>query len=149
MVKEIMSYIDMCKREGVSLQRGMNYELADDHSVILMSMRPDSPYDDELQNNGLTIIYEGHDAPRSTHQADPKAVDQPEIYPSGKLTQNGHFHKAAEEYKLGMRLPERVRVYEKIKAGIWSYNGVFHLVDSYQENSGSRRVWKFKLQSAE
>jgi hypothetical protein len=36
-------------------------------------------------------------------------------------------------------------VYEKIRDGIWSYNGVFNLTDSWQENDGNRMVFKFKL----
>ena len=38
MANEILPYIEMCRREGVSLQRGMNYELGGNHSVILMSV---------------------------------------------------------------------------------------------------------------
>ncbi len=34
------------------------------------------------------------------------------------LTQNGLFAEAAREYKQG-ELPELVRVYEKIRPGIW------------------------------
>ena len=36
-------------------------------------------------------------------------------------------------------------MYEKIKAGIWTDNGFFHLVDSWIENDGHRNVFKFKL----
>jgi hypothetical protein len=45
--------------------------------------------------------------------------------------------------------PERVRVYEKIRAGIWSYNGVFHLVDSWREKDEFRNVFKFRLIAVE
>jgi HNH endonuclease len=38
-----------------------------------------------------------------------------------------------------------VRVYEKIRNGIWSYNGMFDLVDCSVENSGRRDVFKFSL----
>jgi 5-methylcytosine-specific restriction endonuclease McrA len=40
-------------------------------------------------------------------------------------------------------------VYEKLKKGIWSYNGVFHLVDSWQESAEHRQVFKFKLVAVE
>jgi hypothetical protein len=40
-------------------------------------------------------------------------------------------------------------VYEKIKQGIWSYNGVFHLVDSWTEPAHGRNVFKFKLTAVE
>lgn len=35
MPNEIISYLEMCGREGASLQRGMNFGLAKNHSVIL------------------------------------------------------------------------------------------------------------------
>jgi hypothetical protein len=46
MLNEIIPYLEMCQREGVSLQRGMNFELRDNHSVILMSVRANAPYAD-------------------------------------------------------------------------------------------------------
>jgi len=48
MVNEIISYLEMCQREGSSLQRGMNFSMGGNHSVILMSVRPNAPYEDEL-----------------------------------------------------------------------------------------------------
>src|SRR5205085_7949099 len=41
---------------------------------------------------------------------------------------------------------ERVRVFEKIRDGIWVYNGLFDLIDGWRENAGKRVVYKFKLQ---
>ncbi|MDD1652672.1 MAG: HNH endonuclease [Methanomicrobiales archaeon] len=149
MENEIIPYVEMCRREGVSLQRGMNYELAKSHSVILMSVRRGAPYADRFEDDGSTIVYEGHDAPRSSRSMNPKGIDQPEQSPSGTLTENGKFHRAAQECKAGKRPPERVRVYEKIKEGIWSYNGVFHLVDSWREQAHGRSVFKFKLSAVE
>ena len=144
-----MPYLEMCQREGVGLQRGMNFELRDNHSVILMSVRPNAPYADRLEDDGTTLTYEGHDEPRSPKNPNPKTVDQPAHTPAGSLTQNGLFHRAAQPFKSGEREPERVRVYEKIKQGIWSYNGIFHLVDSWQESSEDCRVFKFKLVAVE
>ena len=40
----IISYIDMCREEGSSLQRGMNFRLRGGHSVVLMSVHPNAPY---------------------------------------------------------------------------------------------------------
>lgn len=40
-------------------------------------------------------------------------------------------------------------MYEKLRKGIWSYNGFFHLVDSWLETDGSRNVFKFRLQAIE
>jgi hypothetical protein len=146
---KIIPYIEMCRREGTNLQRGMNFGLGGDHSVILMSVRRNAPYRDKLEDNGTTLVYEGHDEPRTITDVNPKLLDQPERYPSGALTQNGKFHQAAQEAKTGLRSPERVRVYEKIHTGIWAYNGVFHLVDSWQEPDQHRRVFKFRLVTVE
>jgi hypothetical protein len=145
MTDEIIPYLEMCQREGVSLQRGMNFGLGGTYSVILMSLRENAPYADRLAEDGESLIYEGHDARRSGDAPDPKTVDQPEKTPGGRLTQNGLFHCAAQRYKEGLRDPERVRVYEKIMQGIWSYNGMFHLVDSWTENDKGRSVFKFRL----
>jgi hypothetical protein len=148
-VNEIVSYMEMCQRENVSLQRGMNYRIGRNYSVILMSVRPNAPYADRFENDGSTIIYEGHDVPRNHENPNPKIVDQLAELPSGLPTQNGKFYKAAKEYTQNRSQPERIRVYEKIKSGIWSYNGVFHLVDSWQEEINNRLVFKFKLIAVE
>jgi len=149
MANEIISYIEMCQREGVSLQRGMNFGLGGNHSVILMSVRPNAPYQDELKDGGSVLIYEGHDEPKSLSVPNPKRIDQPDRTSSGTLTQNGLFHKAAQEFRKKLRAPERVRVYEKLRQGVWSYNGVFHLIDSRRQQSGGRQVFKFKLVAVE
>lgn len=149
MSENIISYIEMCRREGVSLQQGMNFGIGGSHSVILMSTRPNAPYRDRLENGGTTLIYEGHDQPRSKSHPNPKMMDQPRHFPSGGLTQNGRFDQAAQSFKRGERPPERVRVYEKIRPGIWSYNGVFHLIDSWREPDEQRLVFKFKLVAVE
>jgi hypothetical protein len=135
----------MCRRESSSLQRGMNFRRSDGYSVILMSLREGAPYEDRLRDDGLTLIYEGHNAPRSQAAPDPKQLDQPEFGPSHRATQNGMFYAAAMAYKEGGSSPHRVRVYEKIQQGIWSYNGVFELVDAWREKASKRFVFKFKL----
>lgn len=149
MANEIISYLEMCRREGASLQRGMNFGLGGNHSVILMSVRPGAPYDDRLEDGGTVLVYEGHDAPRARGGPDPKNLDQLEFTDGERPTQNGLFHRCAQDYKVSRREPERVRVYEKIRQGIWSYNGVFHLVDSWRQVSGGRTVFKFKLVAVE
>lgn len=123
----------------------MNFRLKGRHSVILMSVRPNSPYRDEVQGEGAVLVYEGHDEPKRQGVSDPKALDQPEHQPGGGLTENGKFHQATQRYKAGQKGPDIVQVYEKIKAGIWTDNGLFHLVDSWIENDGNRNVFKFKL----
>ncbi len=145
MANEIISYLEMCTREAISLQRGMNYRIRPDYSVILMSVRNGSPYADRFEDDGSTIVYEGHDVPKSNHNPNPKVVNQTLMGSSGKINENGKFFRAAQEYVRGLRTVEKVRVYEKIKQGIWSYNGMFNLVDSWSVAEGGRLVFKFKL----
>ena len=114
-----------------------------------MSIRPNAPYQDRLEEEGTVLIYEGHDQPKSNGVSDPKVLDQLGKLPSGKPTENGKFSQAALDYKNGSRPPERVRVYEKIKDGIWSINGVFHLVDSWVQSDGKRNVFRFRLIAVE
>ncbi len=143
---DIISYIDMCREEGVNLQRGMNYKLRNGFSVILMSLRKGAPYADKIEENGSVLIYEGHDIPNSNNTVSPKQIDQQMFNPTGTLTQNGLFYKAAMKYKIGEIDAEIVKVYEKIHSGIWAYNGLFILEDSWQEVSNNRKVFKFKLE---
>jgi hypothetical protein len=136
----------MCQEEGVNLQRGMNYQLRNGFSVILMSLRKGAPYADRIEEKGSVLIYEGHDTPRINIAVNPKQVDQPMVNPTGTLTQNGLFYEAAMKYKNGERASEIVKVYEKIHSGIWAFNGLFRLVDSWQEESNNRKVFKFKME---
>ena len=142
---DVISYLEMCNREGASLQRGMNFQLGADHSVVLMSVRPGAPYHDQVIDEGHTLVYEGHDEPRSNRVPDPKLVDQPLTTPNGTPTQNGRFYLAAENHRNNGTPAERVRVYEKVRQGIWVYTGLFHLVDAWMQESEERRVCKFKL----
>ncbi len=124
----------------------MNFRLKPDYSVILMSVRQGAPYADQVKNDGKTLIYEGHDVAKTKGIDDPKKFDQPLATENGKLTQNGLFHAAAKGFQNSENLPERVKVYEKIRNGIWAYNGIFHLLDSWIETSEERKVFKFRLE---
>ncbi|MFN2136609.1 MAG: HNH endonuclease, partial [Candidatus Promineifilaceae bacterium] len=115
---------------------------------ILMSVRENAPYADRIEDNGKTLIYEGHDIPNKQNGPDPKSADQQPRNPSGTLTQNGLFFKAAQSYKNGSS-PEIVKVYEKIRSGIWTLNGFFQLVDGWIDNHDGRNVFKFRLESIE
>jgi HNH endonuclease len=145
MTKELISYLEMCRREGVGLRRGMHFGHGGTYSVLLMSVQPQAPYQDSVAADGITLIYEGHDELKSVAVPHPKAVDQPFCTAYGTATQNAKFHQAAQAYKCGQQSPERVRIYEKCRPGLWLYRGLFHLVDSWQESDGKRRVCKFKL----
>jgi len=141
----IISYHELVGIEKQNLQRGMNYKCSKTHSVFLMSTRKNAPYNDEIAADGRILIYEGHDSDKR-YSKNPKTDDQPRFLPSGKLTDNGKFEKAAIDFKTNKRDPETVRVYEKIKDGIWSFNGVFKLVDAYEKQVNDRKVFKFILQ---
>ena len=143
---DVVSYLEMCAPFGVNLQRGMNYHLRNSESLILMSIRPGAPYEDRAEQGGRVLVYEGHDEPRRRGGPDPKSLDQPEFQPNGRRTQNGLFIDAVRQFKLGKVPAERVRVFEKIRNGIWVYNGLFELIDGWQETNERRQVFKFKLQ---
>lgn len=145
MLDEVISYRELCRREGTRLRRGMNFGLGGAHSVILMSQRPDAPYADRVEQNGRTLIYDGHDEPRRLAALEPKHVDQPLTTSTGRPTQNARFLAAAAAYQRGDRPPERVRVYEKLRVGVWADRGMFLLVDAWTERDARRRVFKFKL----
>ena len=116
-------------------------------SVILMSLRPGAPYADRIEESGQILIYEGHDVPRNKTGGNPKAVDQPWQSASGRPSQNKLFFDAAAKAKEGAAPLEQVRVYEKIRTGVWAYDGVFVLLDAWREPSDGRQVFKFKLKA--
>lgn len=42
---DIIRYVDMTIAEGFSIQRGMNFNIANkEYGIILMSVRPNAPY---------------------------------------------------------------------------------------------------------
>jgi hypothetical protein len=145
----IYSYREMCNQEDVqTLQRGMNFHMKPQYSLILMSRRSNAPYSDRILGDSITIEYEGHDQPRS-ESVDPKHCDQPERTKHGKLTQNGLFVESIKRYKEGISSPETVKVYEKIIAGVWSLKGMFALIDYRVQNDGLRNAFVFTLRLIE
>jgi hypothetical protein len=90
---EVISYLEMCREEEVNLQRGMNYRLCPDSSVVLMSVRPGAPYADRIEDEGESPHYDGHDQPWRRGGPDPKTLNQPMRHPGGSLTENGNFAK--------------------------------------------------------
>lgn len=143
---DIVSHAEMSVAEGVHLQRGMNFHLRGCLSVLLMSVRKGAPYEDEIREEGRILIYEGHDAPKSKGAPDPKTVDQPEYSPHGKPSQNKLFYDAASLFKKGEGQAELVRVYEKIRDGIWTFVGLFRLVDAWKEQRHGRAVFRYRLE---
>ncbi|RKZ00505.1 MAG: HNH endonuclease [Ignavibacteriae bacterium] len=148
-VDDIISYAELSAAENATVQKGMNFQIKLEYSIFLMSVRKNAPYADEWDKSTNTLIYEGHDA-FSNWVKIPKEADQPLTTPNGTLTENGRFFTAAQSYK--MRLvedPHKVKVYEKIKDGIWCYKGFFNLVDAKIVKADNRKVFKFYLQPVE
>ena len=141
----IVSYAEMCLAEGKTLQQGMHFRCTPHHSVLLMSLRSDAVYDDRIEDDGHVLIYEGHDASKQRGGLDPKTIDQPSHSIAGTPTQNHRFYEAAASYKTGNTPAEIVHVYQKLKTGVWTFRGRFRLLDSWQEVSGNRKVFKFHL----
>lgn len=143
---DILSYREMCDAENQqTMQRGMNFRMNPGYSVILMSQRSNAPYKDKVHADGITIEYEGHDLSNGIHASHPKLENQPEKLPSGRLTQNGYFIKAVQDFKSGSSPAELVKVYEKVFPGVWSLKGFFDLVDYKVLHDGKRNVFRFIL----
>ena len=59
MLEQIYSYREMCNLEAVqTLQRGMNFRMRFNYSVVLMSRRSNTLYLDSISDDGVTIEYE-------------------------------------------------------------------------------------------
>ena len=143
---DVISYLEMCQAEGVNLQQGMNFRLRGGASVILMSVRAGAPYADSVQEEGRVLVYKGHDRPRLRGGSDPKTLDQELTSKTGSQTQNGLFFEAARRHREAREPAEIVKVYEKVRTGIWVYNGASRLVDAWAEQIDARRVFKFRLE---
>ena len=148
-VDDIIHYVELVAIEGVNLQKGMNFKIKPHYSIFLMSIRKGAPYADKFDKATNTIIYEGHDSPRN-ECPNPKESDQPLHTKNGTLTENGKFYTAAHAYKQGL-IPEahKVKVYEKLRNGIWCYKGYFNLIDAKIVYTGKRNVFKYYLQPVE
>ena len=138
----------MCIREGMSLQRGMNFRAPPAQGIILMSRRPNAPYDDEMSADEAVIFYEGHDVHRTKNTPFPKSHDQPRYNFNGNPTENGKFADWVDASKEGSVSPAIFRVYEKMKSSIWTDRGLYTLEDYQFLQKGSRKVFRFQLQHA-
>lgn len=150
MKDEILSYRDMCDRQGMGhLQRGMYFREPPRHGVILMSQRPNAPYEDELSPDGKTLIYEGHNVRRSKDNPNPKEIDQPRLNSSGQPTENGRFASWVDSMRQENISPAIFRVYEKMKKGIWTDRGLYLLEGYDYPWVDDRSVFKFRLVQAD
>lgn len=144
-VDDIISEAQVVAEEKVNLKNEMNFGIGRNHSVLLRPIRKGAPYD-EIDAKTGTLIYEGHDLPKTKGLPDPKTVDQPLTAAKGVWTENGKFFNAAMDFKSGRRAKaELVKMYEEISRGTWSYTGIFELVDTAMVLSGKRKVFKFYL----
>jgi hypothetical protein len=105
-----------------------------------MSRRPGAPYEDSLSEDGVELEYEGHDVLKADG-IDPKKLDQPRTLPNGSPSENGKFADAVDK----LIVPAKVRVYEKLRPGIWSDKGLFDLVSYRLVDSDERKVFKFRM----
>jgi hypothetical protein len=126
----------------------MYFRLPSGISVVLMSRRPGAPYADSLSEDGTVLTYEGHDV-RREGELNPKQVDQPRNLPNGTLTENGLFADAVDRHKAGSSSPALVRVYERLRPGIWSDKGLFELIDYDYASVDGRKVFRFRMRLTE
>ena len=149
MKDEILSYWDMCSRQGMALQPGMYFRELPRHGVILMSRRPNAPYADALSSDDKVLLYEGHDVRRTEDTPEPKTLDQPRMGAYGRPTENGRFASWVDSSKEGKVSPAIFRVYEKMRPGVWTDRGLYILKDYDYPRVNKRRVFKFRLEQAD
>ena len=145
---DILSHAEMCQVEGGMLQRGMTFRPPPRPGVILMSQRPNAPYQDAMDGDG-NLLYEGHDAPKSAKVPEPKQVDQPRNLPSGKPTENGKFADWTDRHVSGHGPPALFHVYEKIRDGIWTFRGAYPWNEYQYVTVRGRHVFRFLLKPAD
>ncbi len=149
MKDEILTYWEMCSRQGMSLQRGMYFRPPPAHGIILMSRRSNAPYADEMSDDGTILLYEGHDVQRTNDTPNPKILDQPRAMRDGRLTENGKFASWVDGYK-NRDAPRAVfRVYEKMRPGIWTDRGLYNLEEYEYITENKRKVFKFWLEQSQ
>jgi hypothetical protein len=143
----IISMSEAALREGINLQKGMNFRDDVQPAVFLVLEREDG-FHDRWDAERSLFVYQGHDSIAEGSRA--IADDQLLMYESGKPTDNGKFYKAAHAYKDGVRqAPLQVQVYEKLDAGVFFDKGIFNLVDAAFDRNGGRKVATFLLTPAD
>ena len=141
---KVISYHQLVINEGgTQVQKGMNFAIKKTYSIVLMSSEKNAPYNDRMLEDGV-IEYEGHDATKHDSY-NKKEVDQPIANKTGTLTENGKFLQASENYKEGQREPALIKVYRKIRMGVWVDMGFYDLIDGFTKFDGKRNVFRFLL----
>lgn len=145
----ILSANELMEREGLMLQKSMNFRDAGEQlSVFLVLEKDNGEYKDAWDAKKHLYTFEGHDS--TTKETGGKSLDQLLMYAGDKLTENGKFFKAANAFKDGARTDAlQVQVYEKLDAGVWFDKGIFDLVDADGVTESGRKVFKFFLLPAD
>jgi hypothetical protein len=145
----ILSMSELVEREGLMLQKSMNFRDGGELlSVFLVLQKDDGEFKDAWDAKKQTYTFEGHDS--TTKETGGKSLDQLLMYGGDKLTENGRFYKAANAFKDGVRKePLQVQVYEKLDPGVWFDKGIFDLVDAAGVTESGRKVFKFYLAPAD
>lgn len=142
----ILSATELIAREGVNLQKGMNYRDRGGQLSVFLVLEHEGIFHDEWDFDSETYSFIGHD---STTVEGGKLKDQVAMYSDGRLSDNGKFFRAANDFKDRMRdEPLQVQIYEKLDPGVWFDKGIFNLVDAKQANESGRKVFKFFLNPA-
>lgn len=144
---QIITHRQVCDLAlGAHVTKGMNFRIRGIRTVVLMSQRANAPYRDQVDENGAAIWYEGHDVPKAPGLPYPKLVDQQLVTDRGTRTENGKFWDAAVAHRDEGAPAESVLAFDKIKKGLWSYAGVFRLVDAREVHDGTRRAFEYRLE---
>ena len=142
----IVSGAELIAREGVNLQKGMNFRDTGGRLAVFLVLSHEGVFHDEWHEDAETYVYQGHD---STITEGGKQRDQIAMYSDGRVTDNGKFFKVANAFKDGSRRePLQVQIYEKLDPGVWFDKGIFNLVEAKQVVDSGRKVYKFFLNPA-
>lgn len=75
--QEVMSHAQMTIKEGLSLQRGMNFRPSGkDYSIFLMSVNENAQYSDGFDEAGKILTYEGHNINRGEQKTPCSLISQ-------------------------------------------------------------------------
>ena len=144
----IISAGELIAREGIELHKGMNFRPSSQGDSgellsVFLVLESERGFRDAWDEARGVYAYKGHD---STTVEGGKLRDQVAMYESGKLTDNGRFLKAAQEYKDGVRKePLQIQIYEKVTPGVWFDKGIFDLIDAEHVSEEGRKAFKFYL----
>lgn len=148
MPTSILSTNELLAREGINLLKSMNFREEPLLSVFLVLPREGDAYRDYWNSETGIYSFQGHDS--TTVEAGGKSPDQLLMYADGRVTENGKFYKAANEYVDRVRkMPREIQVYEKLDPGVWFDKGIFELVGAFRDKEAERTVFSFTLQPSQ